>query len=158
MSILRLGDGVVDQADLWPPCPCRRGSEVDEDGAAVFRDLACIAASLRRADVLDCRQPRDARDDVADRRREGGLADAGGTALDQDALAGGLLEPGVEDPVHAARLAGPCSVRIDRLRPEEAADPEGTKTKASHPNVASSYVPAAHAGAIAFVVRVMRPS
>ena len=104
MSLLRGGDDVDDRLDLVGRLVLVAADvEVDEHGASVFRDLACIAASERRADVLDGRQLRDARDDVADRRREGGLADAGGAALDQDALAGGLLEPVVEDPSACGR-------------------------------------------------------
>ena len=114
MSLLRGGDGVDDRFDLVDRLVLVAADvEVDEDGAAVFRDLARIAASERRADVLDGRQLRDARDDVADRRREGGIADASGAALDQDALAGGLLEPVVEDLLHAAGLSRPGRVLVD---------------------------------------------
>jgi hypothetical protein len=87
---------------IWPPLP---GGE-------------------RRADVLNRRHLRDARDDVLDRSGERRLAYAKGAALDQDALARRLLEPGVEDPVHAARLAGPGRVRVDVLRADRDTDGE----------------------------------
>src|SRR5262249_12736444 len=55
---------------------------------------------------------------------ECGVAGADRPILDEDALAGGLLEPFVEDPVHPARLAGASRVRIDALRPDHAGQRE----------------------------------
>jgi len=51
-------------------------------------------------------------------------ARSSGAALDQDALIRGQREPGIENPVHAARLAGAGGVRIDLLGADLAADGE----------------------------------
>src|SRR5215218_5747380 len=57
-----------------------------------FPNASSTAASERRADVLDGLDARDSGDDVVDRRPEGGIGRAQRAALDEDALAGGLLE------------------------------------------------------------------
>src|SRR5207248_795173 len=64
------------------------------------------------------------RNDVYDGRVESRPARSNGAALDQDALIRRQLEAGIEDPVHAARLAGAGRVRIDLLRADLAADGE----------------------------------
>ena len=125
MRALRVGDGVEDRADLVAGLVLVAADvELDERGVLALRDLAGVAGRERRADVLNRRHLRHARDDVLDRSGEGRVAYANGAALDQDALAGRLLEAGVEDPVHAARLAGPGRVRVDVLRADRAADGE----------------------------------
>ena len=84
-----------------------------------------------------------------DRGREGGIAGPQRAALDQDALAGGLLEPGVEDPVHAARLARARRVRVDVLHADHAAEREGDDDEgepAERRGLPVGGAPAAHAG------------
>src|SRR6185312_14233018 len=104
-----LGDG--DAVEHGPdPVPRRRAVtadvELDERRVPVLRDRAAT-------DVLDDRELRDARDDVADGGVEHGRAGPLRAALDQDALARRLLEPSVQDPVHPAGLTGSRRVRID---------------------------------------------
>jgi hypothetical protein len=64
------------------------------------------------------------------------MARAERVALDEDALGGGLLEPGVEDAIHPAGLARAGGVRVDRLRSDRAADHECRDDERSQPNVA----------------------
>ena len=81
-------------------------------------------------------------------RKAGSLASSV-VALDQDALAGGLLEPGVEDRVHPAGLAGPGRVGVDALRSDGAADREGDddeREPAERGGLPVAGAPAAHAG------------
>ena len=114
MGALRRGDAVEDGVDLVDRLVLVAADlELDERRVPVLRDRRLAA------DVLDGRDLRDARDDVRDRGREGGIARPQRAALDQDALGGGLLEAGVEDPVHAAGLARPgaCSGRCSSCRP-----------------------------------------
>ena len=89
------------------------------------------------------------RDDVLDRGREGGVGRRERAALDEDALAGGLLEAGVEDPVHPAGLARARRVRVDRLRADHAAEREGDddeREPAERRRLPVVGAPAAHAG------------
>src|SRR5439155_2075283 len=105
-GVLRFLDGLEDGAEL-----VRSGVlvasdlELDKRSVAGLRDLACTARIERRADVLNRRDLRKARHDVLDCGVEGRRAHANGSALDQDALIRRQLEPGIQDPVHAARLA-----------------------------------------------------
>ena len=99
--------------------------ELDERGVPVLGDLVCVAGCERRADVLDVRDLRDAGDDVRDRSVEGGRAHASRAALDEDVLGGLRLEAGIEDPVHATRLARPGRALVDARRPDHAAERDG---------------------------------
>jgi hypothetical protein len=94
-------------------------------------------------------EARDAGDDVLDRRPESRIVRLERRALDEDALAGGLLEPGVEDRVHPAGLAGPRRVRVDVLGPDGASDPEGDddeREPTERGGLPVAGAPAAHAG------------
>src|SRR5205814_185610 len=118
MDRLRGGDTVDDRLDLVDRLRLVAADlEVDERGVPTGGDRTAM-------DVLNGCHLRDACDHIVDRRRETGLSDASRAALDQDAFAGGLLEPRVEDPVHAARLARPgcaAALRLSRLRDAPAA-------------------------------------
>jgi hypothetical protein len=150
MRSLRVGDGLEDGADLVDRLVLVASDlELDERAMPVHRDLTCMAGIERRADVLNVRHLREARDDVLDRGPEGGIVRSKRAALDQDALAGGLLEAGVEDPIHAARLAGPGRVRVDVLRPDHAAEGEGDDDEgepAERGGLPVTGAPATHAG------------
>ena len=92
---------------------------------------------------------REAGHDVLDGRVEGGGACSKRAALDQHALTRGHLEPRVEDPVHAARLAGARLGRIGLLRADLAADGEGEQHErkpAEGGGLPVSGAPAADAG------------
>ena len=99
-----------------PPRPWRRGSGTRRARSARPSRWVRVARGERRADVLDGRDLRDPRDDVCDRRVEGGRACASRMALDQDVLGGGLLEARPRGSVHAAGLARPGGV-VDVPRP-----------------------------------------
>ena len=99
--------------------------ELDQRCVAVLRRSGPLALVERRANVLNRLELRDPRHDVLDRGREGGIGRRERAALDEDALVGGPLEAGVEDPIHATRLARPGGVRVDRLRPGQCAETEG---------------------------------
>src|SRR5581483_11603028 len=122
--------------------------EVDEHGVPVLRERAAM-------DVLHRRQLRNARDDVIDRSGEGGVADARRAALDEDALPGGLLEPGVEDRVHPARLAR-AVVLVDVFRAHEAAEAERDDDEDEPANgrlLPMRGAPTTHAGRETWVLR-----
>ncbi len=126
VSLLRLLDALEDGADLvGRVVGVASDLELDEGGVPVLRDLAGVSGCERRADVLNRSQPGDSLDDVLDRGRERRIARPERAALDEDALAGGLLEAGVEDPVGAAGLARPSRVVVDELRADRAAEHEG---------------------------------
>ena len=100
--------------------------------------MFCTAATVREAGH-----------DVLDGRVEGGGACSKRAALDQHALTRGHLEPGIEDPVHAARLAGARVGRIGLLRADLAAHREGDQHErkpAEGGGLPVSGAPAAHAG------------
>ena len=123
--------------------------ELDEGRVAVRRDLARVGRVERRTHVLHDVETGDAGDDVGDRGLEGGIGRTKRRALDQDALACGLLEPGVEDPVHAAGLAGPGGVGVDALRSDGASDAEGDddeREPAERGGLPVAGAPATHAG------------
>ena len=111
--------------------------ELDERRVPVWRDLARVVRVERRANVLDRVERLEPRDDVRDRGREGRVARSQRVALDQDALAGGLLEARVEDPVHPTGLARPRR-RSGRsiFVPASPPSAKATRTNASQPNVA----------------------
>jgi hypothetical protein len=91
----------------------------------------------------------DALDDVGDRGLERGVAGSVRPALDQDVLARGLLEPRVEDPLHAAGLAGPRVVLVDALRVHHRTEGEGDEDEdqpAERGGLPVGGAPAAHAG------------
>src|SRR4029077_17607837 len=118
VGTLRAGDRVEDRLDLVGCLGLVTADlKVDERGVSVPGDCAA-------ADLLCRRQLRDRADHVVDRRDEGDVADPSGAALDQDALVRRLLEAGIEDLVHAARLARPRR-GTDFLGADEAAEPEG---------------------------------
>ena len=76
MGALGGSDGVEDRADLVDRLLLVAADrELDEGGTAILRDLARVRGVERRADVTDGRHLRDARDNVRDRRIEGGRAD-----------------------------------------------------------------------------------
>ena len=123
--------------------------ELDERGMPALCDLAGVGRIERRADVLHGRHRRKAGHDVLDGRVEGGRACSERAALDQHALTCGHLEPGIEDPVHAARLAGPRLRRVGLLRTDLAAHGEGDEHEpepAEGGGLPVSGAPAAHAG------------
>ena len=97
--------------------------ELHERGVPVLRDQASVARVERGPDVANVRHLRNACDDVGDRGVEGGRAYASRAALDEDVLGGGLLEAGLEDPIHAARLARSGGV-VDVSGSDHAAEPE----------------------------------
>ena len=71
------------------------------------------------------------------------------SALDQDALAGGLLEPGVEDPVHAAGLARRLRCWGRWTSSQRAADAEGDdheREPSERSGLPVSGTPATHPG------------
>src|SRR5204863_8718918 len=118
VSTLRLVDAIEDRADLVAGLVLVTADvELHERRVPVLRDLAS-------PDVLDGRLLRHTRDDVVDCGVERGIAGPERLALDADVLASGLLEPVVQDPVHAARLARPGRVRIDGLRADRVPDRE----------------------------------
>ena len=88
-------------------------------------------------------------DDGADRRVERRVARLQRVALDQDALAGGLLEPLVENRARPARLAGAGGVgrllRPDQERSDRERD-EDERQPAEDGDLAVVRAPAAHAG------------
>ena len=134
MRLLRGVDLGEDRVDLLGRLVLRaRDLELDERGAAVGGDLTDVGRVERRADVLDDVELRDPRDDVLDRRREGGVGGGERAALDEDALGRRLLEAGLEDLVHPAGLARAGGVRIDRLRPRHAAESEGDEDERQPP-------------------------
>src|SRR4029453_13678525 len=92
--------------------------EVDEHWGPIGSDLWGL-------EVLEARDPRQPRANIVDRGSEGGRADVQGAVLDEDALTRGLLEPGIEDLVHAAGFPRTGRVRIDLLRSDLAAEGEG---------------------------------
>ena len=119
--------------------------EVDEHGAAVRRETAArgttfwTAATFERRAILTSPTTESKAGEPASKR----------AALDQDALAGGLLEPGVEDPVHPARLTGAGGAGIDLLRTELPADGEGGEDEgepAEGGGLPVTGAPATHAG------------
>jgi hypothetical protein len=133
--------------------------ELDERGPSVLRDLAFVAGGERRANVLDDLEARDGLDDVRDRRLEGGIARPERRALDQDGLVGRLLETGLEDLVHAARLARARRVGVEGLRADRAADSEGDEDEgepAERGGLPVSRTPAAHAGREILRLRAVR--
>ena len=88
-------------------------------------------------------------DDVLDGRVEGRRARSKRAALDQHALTRGHLEPRIEDPVHAARLAGTRLRRVGLLRADLAADGEREQHQrepAERGGLPVSGAPAADAG------------
>src|SRR5205814_3724817 len=98
---------------------------------------------------LNGRLLRNAPYDVLDRGVEGRRARSNGAALNQDALIRGQLEPGIQNPVHAARLAGTGRVRIDLLRADLAANGERDRHEREPTEGGGLPVvraPAAHAG------------
>jgi hypothetical protein len=100
---LRLGDAVEHRCDLVDRFVLVTADlELDESRAPALGDLAVVRGLEWRLHVLDDVHRGNAGNDVLDRGLEGRIARSERLALDQDALAGGLLEPGVEDPVHAA--------------------------------------------------------
>src|SRR5437764_12659963 len=79
--------------------------ELDQGGMTTSGDLARVGAFKRRADLLQGVQLRQPVQDVVDRLVERWTARGQRLALEEDALARWLLEPGVENPIGAARLA-----------------------------------------------------
>jgi hypothetical protein len=123
--------------------------ELDESRMPVRCDLAGVRGIERRLHVLDDLQLRDPRHDVRDRGLEGRIGHGQRVALDEDVLARRLLEAGVEDPVHAAGLAGPRRVRIDHLGTDCAAEREGDQDEgqpAERGRLPMTRTPATHAG------------
>src|SRR5439155_10915634 len=120
---LRLLDAVEDRPELvGGVLLVALDLELDERGVSALRDLTGVPRSERRLDVLNRRHVGNTRDDVPDRGVEGRRARSSGPALDQDALIVRQLEAGIQDSVHAARLAGSGRVRIDVLRADLAAN------------------------------------
>jgi hypothetical protein len=131
VHLLRNRHAVEHRVDLVRCVVCVAADvEFDERRVLVAGDLACILRVERRAHVLDNPHRLDPAEDVLDHRAEGRIGDAKRAALNEDALAGGLLEALVEDPVHAAGLAGAGLVRVDRLRPDETAESEDDQDQA----------------------------
>ena len=131
MGALGVGDALEDRAELVHRLGAVAADlELDERGMPALCDLACVGRVERRADVLHGRHRREAGHDVLDGCVEGGRACSKRAALDQHALTRGHLEPGIEDPVHAARLAGARLGRIGLLRADLAADSEGDAARA----------------------------
>ncbi len=125
VGTLRVGDAFEDRAELVARLVLVASDlELDERGTPALCDLTCVGRVERRTDVLNGRLLRNARHDILDRGVESRRARSNGAALDQDALIRGQFEPGIEDPVHAARLAGAGRVRIDLLRADLAANGE----------------------------------
>src|ERR671910_3637404 len=150
VDLLRLVDAVEHRADLVDRLVLVPADlELDESRTPALRDLAAVGRIERRPHMLNGFEPGDPGDDVRDRGLEGGIARANRVALDQDAFPGGLLEPSVEDPVHAAGLARACRVRIDGLRPDRATDCKRNDDEpqpAERGDLPVSGAPAAHPG------------
>ena len=150
MGTLRVGDALEDRAELVGRL---RGVaadlELDERGMPALCNPACVGRVERRADVLHRRHLLEASHNVLDGGVEGKRAHSKRAALDQHALTRGHLEPGVEYPVHAARLTGACPVRIGLLRADLAADGEHEQHErkpAEGGGLPVSCAPAAHTG------------
>ena len=80
-----------------------------------------------------------------------------GCALDEHALRRAGLEPGVEDPVHPARLARTGRVRVGALGADHAADAEGDDDEgqpAERGCLPVVRAPAAHPGGQVALLRV----
>ena len=142
---LRIGPSLSAAFVLSP-----RISNSTSGGAAALCDLACVGRIERRADVLHGRDLREAGDDVVDGGIEGSGAPAcSRAALDQHALTRGHLESGIEDPVHAAGLAGAGLIRIRLLHADLASDGEREQHErepAEGGGLPVGRAPAAHAG------------
>ena len=123
MRPLRLIDAIEHRGDLVGRFVLVAADlELDERRAPALGDLAAVRGVERRPHVLDDVQRGNAGDDVLDRSLECRVARPERLALDQDALAGGLLEAGLENPVHATGLTRSRRVRIDGLGTDRATD------------------------------------
>ena len=131
VGALRGGDRVEDRLDLVDCLVLVAADlEVDERGVSVLGDRAA-------PDVLHGRQLRDARRHVVDRCGEGRRRRPRAERLWIRTLSSrGLLEAGVEDLVHAARLARARRVGSMFFMPTRPPSPKATTTKASQPKVA----------------------
>ena len=157
MEALQLGDPVDDASDLVDRLDTVTADlELDERCVTVRSDLTRVVGSKWRANVLNGLQLGDPRDDVVDRGSEGGILGSQRAALDQDVLAGRVLEAVVQDPVHAAGLAGACCVRVDVLHADDVAEPECEKDEgepAERSGLPVSGAPASHAGRVVLRLR-----
>ena len=140
-----------------PPWSCRRGSRTRQAPSA--RPAAILPAfaeakgerTLRTSGSFETRATTSSIGGS-----EGRIARAKRVALDEDALTRRLLEPGVEDPIHAAGLARPRRVRVSVLRPHHPADGEGDHDEgqpAERRRLPVSGAPATHAGRQVGVMR-----
>src|SRR5207244_7403682 len=123
----------------------------------ILRHLPSVAVVERRAHVLDCSDVGDPSEHIPYGGAAGRRAGRDSAALDENVLSCRVLEPGSQDPVHLAGLAGPCRVRINGLRADLAADGERDDDEAEPPEGGSLPVtgaPAAYpARAVGVVLR-----